>query len=189
MDLDSITTLPTRSELQSALEKLAAASGSLDSPTSLLLIDIDNFKAYNDVYGHDLGDALLKQVATAIRAECVVGQLLARVSGDEFAVILPNTDLNLAHDMAERIRVAISTIEQSPNCHKTTVSIGVATSIPHLRWNANDHLRLADLRLAVAKKRLNQPKDRVWSGRLPSGWQDSLGSLRWWPSSPDVPER
>ena len=101
-------------------------------PLSLLLADIDSFKAYNDAYGHLAGDTVLRSVARAI-AETVhrAGDVVVRYGGEEFAVLLPHTDIESARRMAETIRERVASLDiRHPTSHaeKLTISIGVATA-------------------------------------------------------------
>ena len=90
-------------------------------PLSLILIDVDNFKAINDAFGHQAGDGALQQVAVKMRRATRTADFLARLGGDEFAALLPRTALPDAKQIAERLRKLIAT-ESSPSF---TVSIGI----------------------------------------------------------------
>jgi diguanylate cyclase (GGDEF)-like protein len=115
---------------------------------TLLMIDIDHFKAYNDHYGHQKGDQCLIQVAAALagmlKRPC---DLMARYGGEEFAMILPETDVEQAMLMADAIRaraqeLAIPHERSSDPSQLVTVSIGVATQKPLRRWRSTpDRLR------------------------------------------------
>jgi diguanylate cyclase (GGDEF)-like protein len=136
-------------EWQSALEK--------GQPLSLLLIDVDLFKAYNDLCGHIRGDACLRLIATAITANvpCDVGSA-SRFGGEEFTVILPNTDMAGALEMAEKLRFAVAAMkmshEASPNGIQT-ISVGVAAMVPTTGQMALELLHVADSALYCAKRR------------------------------------
>jgi diguanylate cyclase (GGDEF)-like protein/PAS domain S-box-containing protein len=126
------------------------------TPLSLIMFDIDSFKAFNDLYGHQGGDGCLKQVA--IKAQEALGRsqdLLCRYGGEEFAVILPETTETAAIKVAEKIR---STIEALKIPHSgsnvspwVTISVGTATIIP------NQHTSILNL-IAIADKALYQAK-------------------------------
>lgn len=91
---------------------------------SLMLLDIDRFKSYNDEFGHPAGDALLKSISMLLSSEARETDLVARIGGEEFAIALPETDLEGARIIAERVRAAV---ERSPLFRRTvTVSAGVA---------------------------------------------------------------
>ncbi|WP_295991756.1 sensor domain-containing diguanylate cyclase, partial [Rugamonas sp.] len=99
---------------------------------SLLMVDVDNFKQYNDAYGHVGGDDCLQRIASAVASEMRANDLVARYGGEEFAVILPNQSLKGAAIVAERIRCRVEQLHL-PNMgserHVVTVSIGAATAL------------------------------------------------------------
>jgi len=123
---------------------------------SLLLIDVDNFKLYNDTYGHVAGDLVLKQVAKAMEASVVrSSDLCARFGGEEFSVILPNTNIDGARAAGEKVREMVESL-QIDHVHSVSgilsVSIGAATFIPQEEDNRSDLIHLADKRLYRAKQ-------------------------------------
>ena len=81
-------------------------------PLTLLLLDIDNFKVFNDTFGHQEGDRILCHVATLLAGNCRTTDTVARYGGEEFAIILPNTPKKAAAELAERVRWAIRPIHQ-----------------------------------------------------------------------------
>jgi diguanylate cyclase (GGDEF)-like protein/PAS domain S-box-containing protein len=123
-------------------------------PLSLLMVDVDNFKAYNDANGHLGGDECLKRIATAVSSEMRANDLVARYGGEEFAVILPNQSLKGAASVAERIRTRVEQL-QVPNRlaigQQVTVSIGAATALPSIDTSASDLVATADAALYRAK--------------------------------------
>ncbi len=122
---------------------------------SLLLIDVDHFKRYNDIYGHISGDNCLRQVAeTALKAVHRPADLLGRYGGEEFVVVLPNTDSRGANEIAEHIRDAVEQLRapHEGNPHAViTVSIGCATRIPERDSSYSSLLQAADSALYQAK--------------------------------------
>jgi diguanylate cyclase (GGDEF)-like protein len=131
-------------------------------PAALLALDLDRFKAINDGHGHAAGDAVLKGVAAVLSARIRQGDILARIGGEEFAALLPATDLAGALDLAERLRRAIPAEVAHPAGAgaRVTVSIGVATVPPggdaaHRLVGA---LAAADAALYAAKR---NGRDRV----------------------------
>jgi diguanylate cyclase (GGDEF)-like protein len=131
--VDGLTGIANRRQFDETMDRewrRAMRDGSL---LSLLMIDVDHFKPYNDIYGHVLGDACLRQIAVA--AQDVIhrsSDLFARYGGEEFAVVLPNTDRSGALLVAEQIRRAVElcNLPHSGNPHGVvTVSIGCATQI------------------------------------------------------------
>ncbi len=125
------------------------------SPLSLLMIDIDHFKQYNDTHGHLAGDEVLRAIALLIRRGIRQTDIVARYGGEEFSAILINTGKEGARETAERVRknVAVSSIpnERSRPNEIVTVSIGVATFSPSLP-TVTDLIREADHALYRAKK-------------------------------------
>jgi len=109
---DDLTGLANRRRFRSELEREIAAAARYQAPLSLLLLDLDDFKAINDRYGHESGDQALKDVADAIRQRLRAPDLVARIGGDEFAILLPQTGRQaaeaLAHSLAQTIRSALT---------------------------------------------------------------------------------
>jgi len=116
---------------------------------SLLLIDLDHFKDVNDQYGHLMGDEVLRQVAGVLAEVARDGDVVARVGGEEFCVLLPNTPGMGARLPAERVRSAVATLRDPV---QLTVSIGVS-SYPDDATNAYDLFERADEAMYEAKRR------------------------------------
>ena len=123
-------------------------------PLSLLMVDVDNFKQYNDSHGHLRGDDCLRKVAGAVATEMRSNDLVARYGGEEFAVILPNQSLKGAAIVAERIRHRVELL-QLPREHAgglyVTVSIGAATALPGPGTQLAQLIHTADSALYRAK--------------------------------------
>lgn len=143
---DPMTGLANRRAMTAALEMLDQS----DRPYAALALDIDYFKKVNDTYGHDAGDEALKAVATIISEHSRIGDLACRVGGEEFVLLLPDTDVGNAGAIAERIRehIAATTI---PGVGRITLSIGVACRGPGLE-GATQILKQADEHLYRAKE-------------------------------------
>jgi len=122
-------------------------------PLSLLMVDVDNFKAYNDAHGHLGGDECLKRVARAVASEMRANDLVARYGGEEFAVILPNQSLKGAAIVAERIRCRVEQLHLPCRfaAGHVTVSIGAATAIAGPDNHASQLVAIADAALYRAK--------------------------------------
>jgi diguanylate cyclase (GGDEF)-like protein len=124
-------------------------------PLSLLVLDVDWFKSFNDTYGHPRGDSCLKQIAeAALDAVSRPGDLVARIGGEEFAVILPNTDADGAVEVANQICIGVRRrrMPHSSNPARcVTISIGCASIIPGLGQHATVLLQRADEALYAAK--------------------------------------
>lgn len=118
-------------------------------PLSLLLIDVDNFKQFNDAMGHTEGDELLCSVAAMLKENARANDITARYGGDEFAVILPNTDSKVALHLAERLRSNARGLCLRP--FQTTLSIGVAALLPHMQAG-RELIVSADTALYSAKR-------------------------------------
>ncbi len=124
---------------------------------SLLMIDVDHFKRYNDSYGHQAGDRCLQSVARAAQSALRrPGDLLARYGGEELAVVLPNTDLGGATLVAQAIQRALAELHvphaDSPVADRVTVSIGAATMVPDRQSHSAQLLAAADHALYSAKE-------------------------------------
>ncbi|WP_020654081.1 sensor domain-containing diguanylate cyclase [Massilia niastensis] len=123
-------------------------------PLSLLMVDVDNFKAYNDAHGHLGGDECLKRVARAVASEMRANDLVARYGGEEFAVILPNQSLKGAAIVAERIRCRVEQLQlpcRFATGQHVTVSIGAATAVAGPDNCASQLVAVADAALYRAK--------------------------------------
>jgi len=121
---DDLTGLSNRRHFRRELEREIAAAHRDREPLSLLLLDLDNFKAINDTHGHERGDAALQTVAASIQERLRPGDLAARVGGDEFVVMLPHTSRAQANALAEGIATSISDALAPLGA---TVSIGAST--------------------------------------------------------------
>ncbi len=106
---DSLTGIANRSTFDKSLAQQIAEAVANDEPLSLVMADIDYFKKFNDKWGHQTGDQVLRLVAEVMNANVKGQDVLARYGGEEFAIVLPGTTLNHAHMLADRIRIAIET--------------------------------------------------------------------------------
>jgi diguanylate cyclase (GGDEF)-like protein/PAS domain S-box-containing protein len=151
---DGLTGLANRRCFDDTLHAEWARALRQRQPLSLLMVDVDNFKAYNDAHGHLGGDECLKRIATAVAGEMRANDLVARYGGEEFAVILPNQSLKGAATVAERIRTRVEQL-QVPNrlaaARHVTVSIGAATAIAAPDNSASELVAIADAALYRAK--------------------------------------
>jgi diguanylate cyclase (GGDEF)-like protein len=151
---DSLTGLPNRRVLDQALAR--AWQEASDRPLSMLMVDIDHFKAYNDNLGHPEGDRCLAAVARAIqRSTRGQDDLAARIGGEEFAVLLPGAGARAAHKVGERIRQELAGMALShpaPDCAaQVTVSVGYAQREPSMAAAAS-LIAAADAALYAAKR-------------------------------------
>ncbi|MDH0746295.1 diguanylate cyclase [Pseudomonas sp. GD03842] len=152
---DGLTGLANRRHLDRVLRQEWARSARTGKPLSLLMIDVDHFKAFNDRHGHHGGDIALRNVAQALSANIRrPGDLAARYGGEEFIAVLPETDLKGAHALAETIRAAIAVLPPyAGDQHAVTVSIGVASRIPDSSEKEAQLFTEADDALYRAKRR------------------------------------
>lgn len=125
---DMLTGLPNRRFFEAIFRQEVAKAIRQNQPVTLVLLDIDHFKRFNDLYGHDVGDAVLKFIAEQLRAATRAGNLISRVGGEEFTVLLPNTSLAKAREVAERIRHMIEStgLRHNDEVLKVTISAGVS---------------------------------------------------------------
>jgi diguanylate cyclase (GGDEF)-like protein/PAS domain S-box-containing protein len=151
---DGLTGLANRRCFDDTLHAEWARAMRQKQPLSLLMVDVDNFKAYNDTNGHLGGDECLKRIASAVASEMRANDLVARYGGEEFAVILPNQSLKGAAIVAERIRCRVERL-QVPNASAATglvtVSIGAATAVASPDTTARQLVAIADAALYRAK--------------------------------------
>lgn len=122
---DALTGLNNRRAFDHSLQLEMAIVERRNIPLSLLMLDVDRFKRINDTFGHEAGDKVLVAIAQILNGCARVVDVVARVGGEEFAVILPNTDADGALEVAERMRTAVA--QANWLAHPATISIGVAT--------------------------------------------------------------
>lgn len=159
---DHLTLLANRRRFDDVLDAEWRRGARSSTPLSLLMIDCDHFKSYNDTYGHPAGDGVLRAVAMALRT-CVdrPGDLVARIGGEEFAVLLPATDEQGAMIVASALRAAIDALDLAHGVTPTgrlTVSVGLACLIPAAAMSSTTLLDAADAALYCAK---GEGRDRI----------------------------
>jgi diguanylate cyclase (GGDEF)-like protein len=138
-----------RRALEDCLETECARSIRSAAPLSLFMLDIDDFKGFNDTFGHVCGDEVLRQIAVLMQRWTRRGDLVARFGGEEFLVILPATDEKAAFAIAERLRHAIA--EADWKHRLITVSVGVATRNKRMP-TTTEFLHEVDQALYAAKR-------------------------------------
>ncbi|OAB60952.1 hypothetical protein AY599_09860 [Leptolyngbya valderiana BDU 20041] len=156
--LDELTQLFNRRHFNEVFDREWRRMARERQPLSLILCDIDEFKKYNDAYGHVAGDACLEQVAEVLREGLRRGgDLAARYGGEEFAIILPNTELSGAVDVVQSIRDRLAARNlphpASQVTASVTLSVGIASWVPSASSSAEELLKAADWALYQAKVR------------------------------------
>jgi diguanylate cyclase (GGDEF)-like protein len=158
---DALTGVANRRAFDEFLDREWARASRVSRPLALTIVDVDFFKQYNDFFGHLMGDECLKQVAQALQESRRETDFVARIGGEEFAIVLPDTDRDGARNVAEAARARIEKLRinhpKSPTGF-VTASFGVATRIPEETGTVQDLIQVADQALYDAK---NSGRNRV----------------------------
>jgi diguanylate cyclase (GGDEF)-like protein/PAS domain S-box-containing protein len=152
---DALTSIANRRTFDRRIDEEWRRAMRYETPLSLLIIDVDYFKQFNDAHGHHKGDDCLKLVARCVQNQALrAGDVAARVGGEEFALILPHTSNEDAVLIAERLRQTVEAMRTqhaaSPISHFVTVSIGVMTT--ESTTDLHEFVTMADIALYAAKK-------------------------------------
>jgi diguanylate cyclase (GGDEF)-like protein len=148
---DALTGLGNRRHFDVVIEKEWQRALRARAPISLLMIDADHFKAFNDQFGHQAGDLVLCGIAWSIARHAKrASDCAARYGGEEFALILPGLTLTEAIELGDRIRIEVGTFERD-GMGITTISVGAACLVPSSLANAGHLIRDADAALYAAK--------------------------------------
>jgi diguanylate cyclase (GGDEF)-like protein len=145
---DGLTQLSNRRAFDRALDREIGRAARADGRLSVLLIDVDNFKALNDAHGHITGDTVLRQISRALQRSVRSYDTIARYGGEEFAAVLPGCSSGLALKLADRMRMSV---QDAGTEVKVTASVGVAT-FPYDGADAATLLRSADRALYASKR-------------------------------------
>jgi diguanylate cyclase (GGDEF)-like protein len=158
--IDSLTGIHNRRWLDNMFGSEIQRASIENSPVSLLMVDVDHFKPFNDTYGHLVGDMVLRIVADSMRRKIRPNDMIARFGGEEFCILLPDTQLKYAAKLAERLRLAVMNAalmdEKTNKPLSVTISLGVAQL--HPGEDLNTLLARADMALYKAK---NNGRNRV----------------------------
>ncbi len=142
---DGLTGLSNHRTFHEFLDSACAKPG---AQGSLLMLDVDRFKEFNDTFGHRVGDDVLRGVASILREHCRAGDMAARYGGEEFVLVLPRTGEDQAREIAERLRAAV---EAGPWTHRAvTISVGIETR--HEGQTPHDMIEKADAALYASKR-------------------------------------
>jgi len=126
-----------------------------ESKTSIIMIDIDRFKKFNDTYGHIAGDRVLESLAITIKQTVRTEDVPSRFGGEEFTILLPDTDKDEAFHAAERLRTIVSgmKVPWEPPLPQVTISLGIFTFCKETNLSSEDIIKLADEALYLSKER------------------------------------
>jgi len=151
---DPVTGVYNRHVMERQLQREFKLAKRYGNPLSVVFLDLDNFKAVNDRYGHDLGDDLLRYVAKHLSKECRGSDVVARFAGDEFVIILPNTTANSAQTLVDRLQTFLSKhpLNSKGISIQVSFSAGVATMEDRTVTDAGSLLKRADELLYQAKQ-------------------------------------
>ncbi|MEO8170381.1 MAG: GGDEF domain-containing protein [Oxalobacteraceae bacterium] len=162
---DTLTGLPNRRAFDARLALEFSREPRYGRPLAMLMLDVDYFKLYNDHYGHPAGDLALKEVGRVLElSRCRGADFVARIGGEEFAILLPETDVEGAQKIAAGIRMKLqeSSIPHAESvvAAHLTVSVGIAIAADETPY---DFVNRADLALYTAK---HEGRDRAYCGEL-----------------------
>jgi diguanylate cyclase (GGDEF)-like protein/PAS domain S-box-containing protein len=164
---DPITGLYNRRYLEETMERETRRAVRAEHGLGILMLDLDHFKKFNDTYGHDAGDNVLRATASLLGKSVRAEDFVCRFGGEEFVIILPMADLKASHARAERIRAKVrelTVLHQGQSLGMITVSVGVA-ALPQHGTTARELLDAADAALYRAKR---EGRDRVVAAEEPS---------------------
>jgi len=165
--VDALTGVANRRRFDEYLDQEWRRGNRNEYPLSLLMIDIDHFKSYNDTYGHQQGDECLRNVAHEIQQHLRrPSDMVARYGGEEFSIILPDTPLDAALALADRIRSGVENLNIEHSGSETyghiTISVGAATKVPTDDHSMISFIEAADKNLYTSK---NGGRNRITGGR------------------------
>ncbi|MDR1040803.1 MAG: diguanylate cyclase [Deltaproteobacteria bacterium] len=151
---DPLTSLLNRRAFMECLDREFAKAGRHNTPLSLIMLDIDHFKSVNDTFGHQTGDRILRWVAQTMAGTVRTGDIVGRIGGEEFAVLLPWTDQEQARNLAERVRAALasSRLPTKSSLLRPTVSQGISTVDHFLINSPEDLIYWSDQAMYLAKR-------------------------------------
>jgi len=161
-ETDELTKLPNMRAFNALLQKENARFKRYNKPFSIMMIDIDELKTVNDRFGHETGNRLIVMAANSINERIRSADVVARYGGDEFVMLLPETDAGQLQELAERIRTAVENTAFDEQGHRvsTTVSIGLA-SCPTDAVSPKDLIHKADTAL-YSSKRAGRNRTTLW---------------------------
>lgn len=157
--VDDLTQLANRRHFMAMLEQETGRARRYGHPVSLLMVDADHFKSINDRFGHDTGDRALQLLAHVAKKVCRSADVVGRVGGEEFAILLPETRIEEAVHVAERLRIAVAETPLMVGDHSMSITVSIGASAAcGATCDRHELLQRADAALYVAK---NEGRNRV----------------------------
>jgi diguanylate cyclase (GGDEF)-like protein len=175
--VDALTGLFNRRYLEEILEREVRRALRSDQPLGVMMLDLDHFRQFNDTFGHEAGDAVLRETAAFLKGSVRAEDIVCRFGGEEFVVILPMGDARITHARAERIRSKVhelTVLHQGKSMGVVTVSVGVA-ALPEHGASSKTLLEAADAALYRAKR---EGRDRVLMAELPADASQKLAAIQ-----------
>ena len=175
--IDALTGLFNRRYLEEILEREVRRATRSEQPVGVMMLDLDHFKNFNDTYGHEAGDAVLREAAAFLKRSVRAEDIVCRFGGEEFVIILPLADANATQGRAERIRSKVhelTVLHEGKSVGAVTVSVGVA-ALPAHGESSKALLEAADAALYRAKR---EGRDRVVMARPPDCAEVELAALQ-----------
>jgi diguanylate cyclase (GGDEF)-like protein/PAS domain S-box-containing protein len=158
-EIDALTAIPNRRKISEELDRELARAQRHGNALSVILADIDHFKAINDELGHETGDAALRGIAETVQATLRPTDRVGRWGGEEFVIVLPETDHSGARTAAERIRLGVERARTIPD-RTITLSLGVASLGPVRSSNPRAISHTVDSLVRIADEELYRAKER-----------------------------
>lgn len=162
--IDKLTDVYLRSYFEDQFSRILQKSKLYNDELSVVMLDIDKFKAINDTYGHRKGDEILTRMCKVIKDNIRTSDLVGRYGGEEFILLFPNTDKNIAYKLCEKIRLAIEHTSFFNEDRKVTISLGVA-SFPELGLVEEELIEKADQALYYSKDS-GRNQTTIWNADL-----------------------
>lgn len=149
---DSLTGMHNRRYFDDALREYLDEFRRIERPIGLMIFDLDRFKEVNDTFGHDVGDDVLRAVAKCLKDLTRYHDVVARLGGEEFAIVAPNMDIDTLSRFAERIRRAIATLPVASGNIRLKITTSVGLAVWDRRESTDEFYKRADARLYQAKR-------------------------------------
>jgi len=149
---DVLTGLTNRRYFDEALAQYLDAFGKVDRPVGLMILDLDHFKGINDAYGHDVGDEVLRAVSRCLMEHTRYHDIVARLGGEEFAIVVPNMDQRLLGEFADRLRRAVEHLSMDVGNVRLRITMSIGLAMAVADEDAAALYKRADVNLYNAKQ-------------------------------------